>query len=124
MLFSATASSGTWTRVDGGTWLAEQPVADALRAAIRRQFDISSQLYKTKHGLKTPLWDAYYFQYQGITRKGVKLVIVNAFCKSDRGGFDVTKEMWIVYDGGACYFHATYDPASDIVIDFRFNGIG
>ncbi len=124
LLFPAATSSGAWTCVDGGTWPASQLVIDDLRSVVRRQFDISSQSYKAKHGVKTPQWDTYDFQYQGITRRGVRLVVVNAFCKSGNDAFDYTKEMWVVSDGGACYFHATYDPARKIVIDLSFNGIG
>jgi hypothetical protein len=48
--------------------------------------------------------------------------LVNAFCHIDSRRLDT--EWVVVYDGGACYFSAKYDPTAKRVYDIEVNGVG
>ena len=67
-------------------------------------------------------------QYWGLTRKGRKLIYVNAFCNPDDftprldWSFDWRKNIVRVRDGGSCYFQAYYDPIDKTFIELNFNG--
>jgi hypothetical protein len=36
----------------------------------------------------------------------------------------LTQQWYVVFDGGECYFEATYDPATKEVVRLVFNGLG
>jgi hypothetical protein len=60
-------------------------------------------------------------QYFGVTKKGRKLIYLNAFCNPSR--FDQWKKRIIlVKDGGSCYFQVYFDPATKEFIHLHYNG--
>jgi hypothetical protein len=63
-----------------------------------------------------PRLDGYGRQYFGITAKGRRILVINAFCRA--GERDFSRRLVIVADGGDCYFQAFYD-----MIGHRFAGI-
>jgi hypothetical protein len=122
MFLSTAVTTGTWTLVRGGTWSPNQ--LSEVQTATRQAFELNSRAYKAQHGIGTPPWNAYTFQYQGNTRNGERLIFVNAFCKMHRDNPDLSREFLLVHDGGACYFRAVYDPTHKHSVELNFNGIG
>jgi hypothetical protein len=63
----------------------------------------------------------YTRQYAGIIDSdGRSLILVNAFC--DAGGTDWHSQPVFVLDGGDCFFHVTYDPATGTFSGLMVNG--
>lgn len=75
-----------------------------------------------KDQLKKPLkkdHSKYKRQYFGYSLNGKKVIYLNAFCDY----FDYWKTSIVfVFDGGQCFFQATYDLERDKFISFSVNG--
>jgi hypothetical protein len=71
---------------------------------------------------RLPPWHEYTFQYQGrASLLGQQYVYVNGFCSYSQGDL---RAQWVeVFDGGACFFHAKYEPASKRLYDVVVNGV-
>jgi hypothetical protein len=68
--------------------------------------------------------DQYFRQYLAIVVGERKLIYVNAVCSVDARALSVwRKKLFIAYDGGACYWQATYDPAAKQFFDLTINGV-
>jgi hypothetical protein len=67
--------------------------------------------------------DQYFRQYIAALVGGKKLVFVNAMCTvaSDEAW---RKHLVFVMDGGKCYWHATYDSATQKFSNLEVNGLG
>ncbi|MEG2804341.1 hypothetical protein [Stenotrophomonas sp.] len=61
-------------------------------------------------------------QYVGIEMAGRKLIYLNAFHLPDTADIDPAREAIRVCDGGAQFWGAVFDPASNAFSDVRFNG--
>jgi hypothetical protein len=61
---------------------------------------------------------SYGGQLVGIVKDGRRIVFGNFFCGDD----DPAGRPVLVKDGGACYFHAGYEPGSGLVVDLTING--
>ena len=64
----------------------------------------------------------YYRQYLAVSVDGKKKIYLNALCSIDNNE-DWHKHLTIVYDGGKCFWHAIYDPATQRYSDLTVNGI-
>ena len=67
--------------------------------------------------------EGYSLQFLGIEREGKRQIFLNAFC----GCFGSEDDLWkthlaVVADGGTCYWHVTYDPATGRFHDLEING--
>jgi len=65
--------------------------------------------------------DLYYRQYIGATADRKKLIYINAFCQ------DPPPQIWksqiyVVTDGGTCFWQAFYDPATNQFSNLTING--
>ena len=68
-------------------------------------------------------WPAYHRQYVGYTQKGRRLVYLNAFCDREMTTFPEWRNTFVyVNDGGPCFFHVSYDPASRRIVEVAVNG--
>jgi len=107
---------GSWLAVPGGSWApTDREVAEArsqLEPYVSRQASSGNE--------QLPDWNSYTFQYQGQELRGKRVILVNAFCSAPPPS--AATEMVLVFDGGACYFTAHWDPLEKIFIDVRFNG--
>ena len=65
---------------------------------------------------------AYGRQYYGVTRKGLKLVYLNAFNRPESFAPRWKTDIVDVQDGGSNYFQVYFDPATKEFIDLHYNG--
>ena len=121
---AVSSAASTWSHVDGGDWSPDAQVIAPLKDEVRAEYDRNVIAYEKDHGTRHPTWSDYSFQYQGIVWEGKKVVFVNAYCRrASDPGFDATKRMLIVADGGPCYFHVLYEPSTHTFYKFGFNGV-
>ncbi|HEY2469818.1 MAG TPA: hypothetical protein VGI45_18505 [Terracidiphilus sp.] len=66
----------------------------------------------------------YFRQYLAVVVDGKKTIFLNAFCTDQGHTNDWRKHLVFVYDGGKCFWHATYDPANQKFSDLVINGVG
>lgn len=65
--------------------------------------------------------DQYFREYLAVAVNGKKTILVNAMC-SVRFGDDWRKHLILTSDGGRCYWHASYDPATQRFSELMING--
>jgi hypothetical protein len=71
--------------------------------------------------LKSSL-SSYGRQYVGVTKSGVRVLVINGFC----GGLDFPRartEFVMVADGGSCFFQAYYDADAAKLMYVDVNGV-
>ena len=61
-------------------------------------------------------------QYVGIESAGKRLIYINAFHLPDDSGINPAREAIRVCDGGAQFWGAVFDPASNTFSELQFNG--
>ena len=61
----------------------------------------------------------YYRQYLAILINGKKVLFLNALCSTDE---NARKRLVFMHDGGKCFWHAMYDPATRTYSDLTVNG--
>ena len=66
--------------------------------------------------------EEYSLQFLGIDAEGRKRVFVNAFCGIVGDRDEWQTHLAIVADGGTCFWHVTYDPATSKFSDLEING--
>lgn len=71
------------------------------------------QLVGARQGSGDKIWD-----FDGA---GPQVVMISGFCRTD--GTDMSQHLVVVMDGGACFFHALYDPVADAITYFGINGV-
>jgi hypothetical protein len=103
-----------------GTWQPSQLDIDALEANLPQLSALSPSGWKPVRHIEHP--EQYYRQYIGVTVHSNNLIYVNAFCDNPPPPTWKT-QLYIVIDGGTCYWQAFYDPAakkfSNLMIDGR-----
>lgn len=65
----------------------------------------------------------YFRQYLAVMIDGKKTILVNAIC-TVAPGQDWRKHLAVAKDGGKCFWHAIFDPASQKFSDLNVNGVG
>jgi len=111
------ADSPRWVEMSGGAWSPQSSLFAEIEGALRPAITAEA-----KGRGSMPDWKSYTFQFQGRrTVLGRKFVYINAFC-DDPKHHSLTE--WVeVFDGGACFFRAKYDPESKQVYDVDVNGV-
>lgn len=56
--------------------------------------------------------DQFFRQYLAVVTNGWRTIFVNALCTREGHTDDWRKRLVYVRDGGKCFWHATYDPAT------------
>lgn len=101
-----------WYEVRGGAWRVPADVVDDMAARIKAEVGSS----------ENPRLDSYVIQYQGKLAGSVRSVRLMGACqthvKSDR---EFSEQFHIVFDGGRCYFDATYDPGGKRLTSFAYH---
>ncbi len=110
ILISPASFSGDWVKVKNwATPLEVNPVA------------IEKMLwdYITKNSTQTfQPRDSYTYQYKTVSDHEL---YINAMCDThDRA--DLTQEFVMVFDGGSCYFQATYNFKTNAFVKLEVNG--
>ena len=116
-IFAALAIAiGSWLGVPGGSWTPATtdiaPVKAQLQNYVRQEA-------KSK-GATLPAWGRYTFQYYGQSLHGRRIIFVNAFCSKPPP--NAHRQLVVVLDGGACYFQAYWDSATQSFAGVQFNG--
>ncbi len=102
--------------VPGPYWTPSQEQVDQLEKKLPAY--LKGQVKSHSELLKIDL-SKYKRQYFGYSLNGKKVIYVNAFCHS----FDYwEKTLVFVFDGGKCFFQATYDPEVGEFLNFSVNG--
>ena len=65
----------------------------------------------------------YFRQYLAVVVNGRRTIFLNAFCTNQGHENDWRKRLVFVYDGGKCFWHATYDPATQKFSELAVNGV-
>lgn len=65
--------------------------------------------------------DQYFRQYLAVVTNGKKTIFVNAMCSVDAGQ-NWRKHLAFAADGGKCFWHAVYDPATQTFSNLIVNG--
>lgn len=102
-----------------GSWQATTADIEALEANLSHISDFKFKFRSASDHIEHP--DQYFRQYVAVLIAGRKRIFVNAFCERQlfRGLRD---HLVIVSDGGICFWHALYDPATGKFSELVING--
>lgn len=67
--------------------------------------------------------ESYFRQYVAVVNAGMKTILVNAMCSVPPSP-DWHTRFILTADGGSCFWHVTYDPATKRFSDLEINGPG
>ncbi len=104
-----------------GTWHPSPAVLAEAEAALRAIAKLKSGTSARAPEIDHP--ETFFRQYLPIVRNGRHFLYVNAFCLSTPPN-EWRSRLFIVDDGGSCFWQALYDPASKQYSDLRVNGLG
>ncbi|HEV7689184.1 MAG TPA: hypothetical protein VGO52_00095 [Hyphomonadaceae bacterium] len=104
---SATDHPSQWAGKTAETMLEKRE-----RAAVLRQYPSYSLRIMGKISSAQPALAAEV--------AGRKIIQINGFCNAKGNGWQ--SPGFLVMDGGACYFHADYDPQTGAIVWFGVNG--
>jgi hypothetical protein len=112
-------SFGPWYQVSGGAWRVPPTLVAEMRGQIQGAADRASPAQERK----APSIAEYTVQFQGRLRGSGKSVLLRGSCDAEGiSSRDLGRQWRIVFDGGPCYFTATYDPSAKQFLSFIFNG--
>ena len=102
-----------WYEVRGGAWRVPAGVVEEMASGMKEEVDSS---------VRTRL-DTYVIQYQGVSTDGVRSVRLMGACDahgtSER---ELSERFHIVFDGGKCFFDASYDPGKKRFTSLTYHG--
>jgi hypothetical protein len=115
----ATATTpANWYEVRGGNW----QLQNDLLADIFAGFPAEAARHAYP-AIARPLAD-YTVQYRGQMKEGRRVVSLSGVCSVlGKSADELRAEFLIVFDGGNCFFHATYDLSLRRFTEFSFNGV-
>jgi hypothetical protein len=104
-----------------GTWSPNMADIDGLEANLPYVAEMKG--YKGRCCAATMPPDTYYRQYVAVLQGGEKRIFINALCQVEPT--ENWRDRFIgVFDGGNCFWHAMYNPATGHFSDLMVNGIG
>jgi len=116
---AAEAKTALFAYVTSGTLPAGEPPGSftaTYRPTVAAQLGSYSLQYFGGHYL----WTDGHMQPNA---SGEKEILINGLCKGPwLKTLDVAKQLIEVNDGGACFFHALYNPAQRKILEFSING--
>ncbi len=118
----ASEFSGFWTPTAAQIQAAEKRLAGFIKREAIRDKPRSSQISEVHRRLPE-----YRRQYVGVISEGQKLILLNAFPRSDssdRYFTSWTRVLVEVSDGGASYWKVFYDPRRQKFDFLAINGLG
>jgi hypothetical protein len=104
-----------------GTWAPSEAEIDGLEANLLQISGMKLKGWPSSMQIQHP--DFYYRQYVGATANRKKLIFVNAFCQ-DPPPQTWKSQIYVVADGGTCFWQALYDPATKQFSNLTINGRG
>lgn len=100
------------------SWQPSQADLATLEAALPQISGMKAQPHDPRH-IAYP--DRYFLQFLPIIQQGKKQIFVSAFCNAPSGG-EWRTHLYVVVDGGECYWQVYYDPASGKFSNLFING--
>lgn len=100
-------------------WTPSETDIYAFEGGIR---DFLIQTADPRFYQQPPVWDRlpeYKRQYFGVMIDGRRLLFANFFCINDPNW---TTDLVVVLDGGECFWHVMYDPATGEYLNLQVNG--
>jgi hypothetical protein len=92
---------------------------DDLEAHLSQIAALSSQEQDANRHIDDPR--QYFRQYLAVAVNGKKLIFVNALCSGSQPP-NLRKQLILGADGGKCFWHAEYDPATQTFSNLKVNG--
>lgn len=129
LFFAALAAAGcstqrlatgpkNWVEVSGGNWQPDSALLVEIANAVR-----SEVVHAPPSGTMRNA-DDYTVQYQGQLQGERRLVRLAGACETHGRTPSQLKEAFVViFDGGNCYFDATYDPGLRRFTAFAYHGV-
>ncbi len=107
-----------------GVWEPSEQDIELLESNISHVADIKF-LNPDYKGSQIPHPEEYLRQYFGVFINGRKLIYVNALCEKYGVKYaQYWRERFVdVYDGGSCFWHVRYDPATKKFSELMVNGV-
>lgn len=107
-------------KVHVGSWMPSRADIDGLEANLSQISALNETRWKSGRHIEHP--GTYHRQYIGVTDSHQRrFVYVNAFCEPPPS--DWKTKLYVVIDGGACFWQAFYDPStkkfSNLMINAR-----
>jgi hypothetical protein len=104
------------------SWQPTKSDIEGLEANLRHISDLQARGWKPAQHIDHP--EQYYRQYLALLATGNKRkIFVNAFCDISSSP-DWRSRLVLTVDGGSCYWHVTYDPATMKFSGLEINGRG
>jgi hypothetical protein len=115
---SVAAGQANWHEVRGGAW----PVASGVVVEMAGTLQAEASRHQRLEIVR-PL-DSYIVQYQGQMKDGKRSIRLAGACSILPGvtANDLEARFYQVFDGGNCFFDATYDPSGHSYTAFSFHG--
>ena len=99
-----------WYEVRGGAWPVPAAVVEEMAAGLKVEAG-SSRL------------DKYIVQYQGEASGNVRSIRLMGACDTQGAKeWEFSERFHVVFDGGKCYFDATYDPEEKRITYLTYHG--
>jgi hypothetical protein len=102
-----------------GTWQPSKADIDGLETSLPQISGLHAANSKFSPTIEHP--EAYFRQYIGATVSQSRLIYVNAFC-GDTPPSDWKEHLYVVMDGGTCFWQAFYDPVKKSFSNLTING--
>lgn len=100
------------------SWEPDRGNLAALEAALPQIKGLNAQAHDPRH---IPDPDRYLLQYLPIIQRGKKRIFVNAFCHAPTD-VEWRSHLYVVVDGGECYWQVYYDPSDGKFSNLIING--
>jgi len=101
-----------------GSWRPSAPDIASLEAALPNISKMAAVNWKSAVQIEHPR--SYFRQYIGVSHRGARRVLINASCDGPPPYWH--ERLFIVTDGGTCFWQALYDPATKTFSDLTVNG--
>lgn len=102
-----------------GSWMPSEADIDGLEANLSQISALNETRWKSAPHIEHP--ETYHRQYIGVTDSHqMRFVYVNAFCESPPS--DWKTKLYVVIDGGPCFWQAFYDPSTKKFSNLMING--
>lgn len=102
-----------WYEVRGGAWRVPTEIVTQMASRIKTEVG-ASVLARL---------DTYVIQYQGVTAGATRAIRLMGACnKQGASERTFSDRFYVVFDGGTCYFDATYDPDEQRFTSLNYHG--
>lgn len=95
---------------------------EKIKVEVEKEFELHKNEIEPKRR-KDYLLDDYIKQYVGfIEKNGDKVIFINGLCNNIEDVESLKNQVYIVFDGGYCFFQIKIDAKTMKCLSFSFNG--